>query len=174
MQSFFCLISDFVANNFDVKKLLVFLLLLVCFAYVANCDQFVEVALFDKISAKRVCFLMQNEEIGTLDEKIEVVLSGNQAFCFCDISLAKGFYETHKDVVDGIQVYIEGGKPKEVLNLLQCQNLSSKEFDGGVLYEGYTSSFGEWLNDDGVRLNVQLYFKNGEIVLGLPFIFTGF
>ena len=157
-----------------MKKLLVFLLLLACFGYLANCDQFVEASIFGKISAKRACFLMQNAPNDQLFEEVEVVLSGNQVFCFCEFSFAEEFYKVHKDEIDGVQLYFDGVKPNEFFEKLDCQNISSKSVSGGCLYEAYTPYFLKSVNDGGKKVNIQLFCKDGEMVVGLPLIFTGF
>ena len=55
-----------------------------------------------------------------------------------------------------------------------CQNISSKSVLGGCLYEAYTPYFLKSVNDGGKKVNIQLFCKDGEIVVGLPLIFTGF
>lgn len=117
---------------------------------------------------------MENADIGEVDERIEVVLSGNQCFYFCDFPVAEEFYDNYKGDVLGVQVYFDAVDVQDVLDMFNCQTVSSQTISGGVLYTAFTSQYNAGLVENGRKTNIQIYFKNGEVIVGFPQIFTGF
>lgn len=119
---------------------------------------------FEKVIS--VCLVVDSD---ALDGE-NVVECGNKDFVY--MSKEEGMKVKCKTYA--LQFYLQDVTLGELLNLLKATVVSYQEFEGLEIYYCYTPYEQDCVFLENKKVNLQIVFKNGEVVLGMPLILTGY
>lgn len=157
----------FFVNNASMKKLIVFMVLVLFVtltAFVKNKEN----PLFDCDNVEKVCVITENS--GASGEN--VIDCGNKDFVYLSKEDGKKFVCSNK--VAGLQFYIENMELNDLLNLLNADIIDTQYVENIQVVYAYSPYYQGNVVMENKKVNLQIALKGDEIIAGFPLILTGF
>ena len=152
-----------------MKKLFVFLFLICCLgATFAFKNEKTPIFAFNEID--EVCFV-DDKNYENLD--LEAVNCGDLVFNFCSLSVARENFSKIDDA-KAVQIYLSDISLEEILKKLDAKIVSEENVQNIQIINAYTPHFSKSVFVEHKKVNLQIAFKDGQIVAGFPMILTGF
>ena len=150
-----------------MKKLVVYLLILVCFGGLFSVKT-ENNPLFSLEKVESVCFVSSEKSDGC-----DVVCCGDMFFNYCSVEQAKEKIDEIKNA-DGVQFYLADVDLREVFEILKFEEVSKMQVDDLMVYCGFSVYGNKSVLVEGKRVNVQVVAIDNKVIAGFPMILTGY
>ena len=153
-----------------MKKFLIFLLVGICLSIVIP-SKYKEGVLSLVEDANRVCFV-SSEKLEV--EEVESVFSGDLVFNYCSLGKAKELIGEVQSNLEGIHFEFEEKSEAEILSVFKGEKVYEEVVDGIRIVYCFSPYYQKCITLNGEKVNMQIAFKDSELIVGFPLILTGY